>query len=163
MKLNRAQVNQRAVSYLGQHFHCSQAVLQAVQDAIGEKDPAATRLMSGFGGGIGGMGSVCGAITGGVAALSARYGRGTDQEREDPNLFPLCAELYRRFREEIETSQLCREITGTDFTDPAQVKAYFASPEKTARCARLVGKTAELVCELIERQGATAQSKPSSD
>jgi C_GCAxxG_C_C family probable redox protein len=135
-----------------------------VQDSIGEKDPNATRLMSGFGGGIGGMGSVCGAIVGGVAALSARYGRGTAEEREDRKLFSMCAELYRRFGDEIETSQLCREITGIDFTDREQAKSYYASPEKTARCARLVGKTAEMVCEMIEREDAkTPQPSPGRD
>ncbi len=110
--------------------------------------------MSGFGGGIGGTGSVCGAIAGGTAALSARYGRGTLEEKEAPRLFPLCAELYRRFAAEIETSNFCRDITGTDFTKPEQISAYIASPEKIARCVRLVGKTAEMVRDILVREEA---------
>lgn len=108
--------------------------------------------MSGFGGGIGGMGSVCGAVIGGVAALSLKYGRGKIEEREDPRLFSLCAELYRRFGSEVEESHFCRDITGTDFTKPEEVKAYFASPEKVERCARLVGRTAEIVREILLRE-----------
>jgi C_GCAxxG_C_C family probable redox protein len=123
-----------------------------VQDLRGEKDEAAIRMMAGFGGGIGGMGSVCGAIIGAVAALGVKRGRGTIEEKEDRSLFPLCAEVYRRFGTEIETSQFCREITGTDFSKPEEAKAWRASPEKTGRCVRLVGKTAMLVSEILSRE-----------
>lgn len=109
-------------------------------------------MMGGFGGGIGGMGSVCGAIIGAVAALSASRGKGAVEEKENRNLFPLCAEVYRRFASEIEVSPLCRDITGIDFTKPEQVKLYMESPEKTGRCVRLVGKTAALVHEIMLRE-----------
>ena len=113
-------------------------------------------MMGGFGGGIGGMGSVCGAIIGGVAALSRKRGKGTVEGMEDPRLFPLCAELYHRFATEIETSHLCRGITGTDFTKPEEVKAYRNSPEKITRCIRLVGKTAALVGNMLSREDANS-------
>ncbi len=108
--------------------------------------------MAGFGGGIGGMGSVCGAIIGAVSALGVKLGRGTLEEKEDRSLFPLCAEVYRRFGTEIETSHICREITGTDFSKPEEAKAWRTSPEKTGRCVRLVGKTAMLVSEILSRE-----------
>ncbi len=115
--------------------------------------------MAGFGGGIGGAGSVCGAIAGAVAGLSLAYGRGKPEERDSRNLFPLCSELYRRFGEEIETSRLCREITGVDFGTSEGVKAFYGSPEKLGRCARLVMKTAEMVREMLAREDA----KPAGD
>jgi len=123
-----------------------------VQEIFEQEDPAAVRMMGGFGGGIGGSGSVCGAISGGVAALSSKYGKGTLAEKEDSKLFPLCAELYRRFATEIEVSNFCRDITGTDFTKPEEIKAYIASPEKIARCIRLVAKTTELVRDMLVRE-----------
>jgi C_GCAxxG_C_C family probable redox protein len=125
-----------------------------VQEILGEENAEAVRMMGGFGGGIGGSGSVCGAIIGGVAALGSKYAKGTLEEKEDGKLFPLCAELYRRFATEIEISNFCRDITGTDFTKPEQVKAYIASPEKLARCIRLVGKTTELVRDMLIREAA---------
>ena len=123
---------------------------------MGEEDETAVRMMGGFGGGIGGMGSVCGAIIGGVAALSRKRGKGTVEGKEDPSLFPLCAELYHRFATEIEISHLCRDITGTDFTKPEEVKAYRNSPEKITRCIRLVGKTAALVGNMLSREDANS-------
>jgi len=115
-------------------------------------DEKALAMMGGFGGGIGGAGSVCGAISGGVAALGATLGKATVEGREDPRLFPLCAELYQRFATEIEVSNFCREITGVDFSKPEDVKLYRSSPEKTGRCIRLVGKTAEMVRDMIARE-----------
>ena len=129
-----------------------------MQELWGQEDADTVRVMSGFGGGIGGAGSVCGAIIGGAAALSSRYGRGTMEEKEDLKLFPLCAELYRRFATEIETSNFCRDITGIDFSKPEQVKAYFTSPEKVARCIRLVGKTAEMVRDILVREEAKSST-----
>lgn len=126
---------------------------------MGESDEKAVRMMGGFGGGIGGMGSVCGAISGAVAAVSLRRGKGAVEGREDPRLFPICAELYRRFAGEIEVSPFCRDITGIDFTKPEQVRAYMNSPEKTGRCVRLVGKTAAMVRDILVREDA--KSRPS--
>ena len=129
-----------------------------VQDLRGESDDRAIRMMGGFGGGIGGMGSVCGAVVGAVAALGVDRGKGTLEEKENSRLFPLSAELYRRFAEEIEVSPLCRDITGIDFTRPEQVKAYRNSPEKTGRCVKLVGRTAAMVYEMIRREERNTSS-----
>jgi C_GCAxxG_C_C family probable redox protein len=135
-----------------------------VQELNGADNPNAVKVMTGFGGGIGGMGSVCGAIVGGVAALGLRYGRGEITDREDPRLFRLCSEFYRRFASEVEQSHFCRDITGTDFTNPEEAKAYFTSPEKTARCGRLVAHTVDLVHEILSREeqagGPSAPERP---
>jgi len=77
-------IAERAAFYLGKGFHSSQTVLHVVQDLLGEEDEAAVRMMGGFGGGIGGMGSVCGAIIGGVAALGLTRGKGTIVVANDP-------------------------------------------------------------------------------
>ncbi len=158
MNFAQFDIAERAAFYLGKGFHCSQTVLHVVQDLQGEQDEAAVRMMGGFGAGIGGMGSVCGALVGGIAALSLNRGKGNVEGREDPILFPLCAELYRRFGTEIETSHFCSEITGTDFTKPEEVKAYMNSPEKTGRCIRLVGRTAVLVKEILSREDAESSN-----
>lgn len=120
-----------------------------MQDLLDEPDESAVRMMGGFGAGIGGMGSICGALIGGVAALGVKRGKGSVEGEEDPRLFPLYAELYHRFATEIEVSRLCRDITGTDFHDPEDVEAYLHSPHKVGRCVRLVGKTAALVREML--------------
>jgi hypothetical protein len=62
-------------------------------------------------------------------------------------------ELLKRFREEIipqRSGLLCREIAGVDWTDRDQVKNFYKG-EKAVECGRIVGDTARLVGELLER------------
>ena len=60
-------------------------------------------------------------------------------------------EFLKRFEKEItEGGILCRDIAQTNWADPAQVKEY-EQGEKFLKCKTLVGKTAELISELIER------------
>jgi len=60
-------------------------------------------------------------------------------------------EFLKRFEKEIAGgSILCRDIVQVNWTDPAQVKEY-SQGEKFLKCKNLVGKTASLMGELIER------------
>jgi hypothetical protein len=62
-------------------------------------------------------------------------------------------ELLKRFREEIipkHSGLLCREIAGVDWTDRDQVKNFYKG-EKALECGRIVGDTAWLVGELLQR------------
>jgi|GEM_PF-61367 len=63
---------------------CSQAVFSVFAEELGLPEAAAHRLATGLGGGIGRMGLSCGALTGGVLALSLAFGSetGADQERK---------------------------------------------------------------------------------
>lgn len=142
--------------YGGQGYQCSQVVLHVAQDLLGGRNPSVMRAMRGFGEGIGGAGSLCGAIAGGTAALSLA------ENCDDAELFPRCAELHRRFTGEIEQSALCSDITGIDFTDPDQAEWYHESPGKVARCERLMTKTVMLVYELARggRDASEAIARP---
>ena len=60
----------------------------------------------------------------------------------------------KRFREEIVQSHSgihCREIIGVDWTNREQALNYYKG-EKVKECARIVGDTAKLTGELLERQ-----------
>ena len=63
-------------------------------------------------------------------------------------------ELVRRFRDEVvqlNDSILCREISQIDWKDREQVKAFY-NGDKVKDCMRIVGETAMLVGEHLERQ-----------
>jgi hypothetical protein len=60
----------------------------------------------------------------------------------------------KRFEKEIAGgSILCRDIVQVNWGDPAQVKEY-EQGEKFLKCKTLVGETAGLIGELIERAKA---------
>jgi C_GCAxxG_C_C family probable redox protein len=109
--------------------------------------------MGAFGGGLGGNGEVCGAVVGALAVIGLRFSRGREEEKEDPKMWIYTREFLKRFREEIihkHASILCREIAGVDWTDREQAKNFYRS-EKALECGRIVGDTAQLVGELLER------------
>lgn len=70
-----ATVQELAMKYRGLGYTCAESTLRGANDAwdlgLGED---ALLMLGGFGGGMH-SGSVCGAITGGVAALSSRYNK----------------------------------------------------------------------------------------
>ena len=74
MKDSIAEYSNKAETYFRQGFNCAESVLMTMQEAwnLGEISP---KLATGFGAGIGGIGSLCGALTGGIIALNLKFGR----------------------------------------------------------------------------------------
>ena len=104
---------------------------------------------------MGANGEVCGALIGALAVIGLRFGRVRDEEKEDPRMWAYTFELLKRFREEIVQSHggiRCREIAGVDWTNREQVGSFFKGGEKFLECARIVGDTAKLTGELLERR-----------
>ncbi len=112
--------------------------------------------MGAFGGGLGGNGEICGAVVGALAVLGLRFGRGREEEKEDPKMGAYAQEVLQRFREIVKNHGgiLCREIAGVDWKDRDQARAFYKS-EKLPECRRIVGETAQMVGELLERASST--------
>lgn len=110
-------------------YNCSQAVLLAYEDLCGLSHEEAARLASSFGGGMGRMREVCGAVSGMsmVAGLAYGYSDPTDRAAK--------AEHYRRIQElagefrERNGSIVCRELLGLspgpDRPDPSERTAGY--------------------------------------
>ena len=81
------------------HYNCAQSVLIPFAADAGIDEEAAFRVAANFGGGMK-MGSVCGAVTGGLMALGLL---GLD-DPSDANAF------CRRIRDNHEGCLLCREL-----------------------------------------------------
>ena len=128
-------------------------MLAVGQAKLGKKDDAVMRAMGAFGGGLGGNGEVCGAVVGALAVMGLRFSRAAEDEKEDPRMWSYAHELLERFRKEIvknHGSILCGEIARVNWKDREQVRSFYKS-EKVLECGRVVGDTAVLVGELLER------------
>jgi C_GCAxxG_C_C family probable redox protein len=147
------EMQERAVQLMMKRFHCSQAVLAAGQEKLGRPDDELVRAMGAFGGGLGGGGEVCGAVVGAIGLLGLVFSRGREDELEDARMWNFTREFLRRFREEITQDQgggiNCRDIAQVDWTDRAQVKAFYMG-EKSRHCMAMVGETARLIGEMID-------------
>ena len=112
--------------------------------------------MGAFGGGLGGNGEVCGAVVGALGVLGLRFGRGTEEEKEDRKISSYSKEVVQRFRDIVKNHGgiSCWDIAGVDWKDREQAKAFYKS-EKIVECRRIVGDTANMVGELLERESLT--------
>ena len=99
------------------HINCAQAVLCFALRLADEDDDLLT-IAKYMGGGVAGMGEICGALSGTALALGARDRALVEQGTADP---PSAADalraILRDFGDAYGTCR-CRDLTGYDLSDP---------------------------------------------
>jgi C_GCAxxG_C_C family probable redox protein len=106
------------------------------------------RIASGFAGGIGNTGAVCGAVVGAVMAIGLKQERGKTMEEFLRNL-AVAQEFRRRFEAEMKTIN-CRELTGADLSTPEGIKQFMRSDIPKKVCFPAVGVAYRLVLDLLK-------------
>ena len=130
--------------------NCAQAVVVAFSDVTGMDEKTSARISSAFGGGMGRMREVCGAVSGMLMVLSLLYGYEEPGENDcnKKALYKEVQDLAGKFREEVG-SIVCREILKNPSTDPnptPRTAEFYAKRP----CARMVMTAARLLDEYIE-------------
>ena len=129
--------------------NCAQAVVVAFSDVTGLDQDFSARLSSSFGGGMGRMREVCGAVSGMLMVAGLLYGY-TDPGEGDCNKkahYKLVQELSGKFREEVG-SIVCREILKNPPSDPnptPRTAEFYAKRP----CARMVMLAARILDDYI--------------
>ncbi|MDD4239795.1 MAG: C-GCAxxG-C-C family protein [Smithellaceae bacterium] len=123
------------------------------REKLGRGHDDVIRAMGAFGGGLGGYGEVCGALAGALAVIGLRYSRAAAEEKENPKMWSDAQEMVRRFRDEIVGQGgtiACRDIARVDWTNRDEVRAFYRG-ELVQKCIGIVGATADVLGELLER------------
>ena len=125
-------------------LNCSQAVAVAFADEMNMPKELVAKLTIGFGGGIGRMREVCGAVSGMTFVISALY----DDEKSD--IYKRVQAVANEYKEE-NGSIICRELlglgAGADKPVPElRTQEYY----KKRPCAELVGCAAKIMEEYIK-------------
>ena len=129
--------------------NCAQAVFLAFSCVTGIDRKLAAKIASPFGGGIGRMREVCGAVSGMYMVLGALYGydETTEDNSRKKQLYQDVQALAAQFREECG-SIICREILKNPPSDPnptPRTEEYY----KTRPCARMVMIAAKILDDYI--------------
>lgn len=114
---------------------------------LGIQEPVIPRVATAFGGGIAGVGSVCGAVVGAVMAIGLKHGRADASER-DTKAYALTRELCQRFEAAMGALE-CRSLTQMDLSTREGVKAFYASDVPVQVCRPAVGTAYELAIEVL--------------
>ncbi|HER44515.1 MAG TPA: C_GCAxxG_C_C family protein, partial [Candidatus Eisenbacteria bacterium] len=88
--------------------NCCQAVIGAMAPGLGLAEGTAVRLGTAFGGGMGRMGGVCGAVTGAFLALGMTYGDPEAGDESKERVYRLVAAFVEEFRR-LHGSIYCRD------------------------------------------------------
>ena len=129
--------------------NCAQAVAVAFCDVTGLEPEFAAKLSCSFGGGMGRLREVCGAVSGMLMVAGLLYGY-TDPGEEDCNKkahYRLVQDLAGKFREKVG-SIVCREILKDPPSDPnpsPRTAEYYAQRP----CARMVMIAADILDDYI--------------
>ena len=138
----------KAAELFLQGYNCAQSVAVAFCDVTGLDEKNTARAVSAFGGGMGRLREVCGAVSGMFFVLSFLYGYDTPGDDESKKkLYTEVQELAGKFRERCG-SIICREILKNPPTDP-NPSPRTAEYYKVRPCARMVLVAGQLMDEFI--------------
>jgi C_GCAxxG_C_C family probable redox protein len=135
-----------AMDLFKQGNNCSQAVFLAFCDEYGMDKDTAKRISSSFGGGMGRLREVCGAVSGMFMVAGLIYGsyNPTDQVSKTKH-YKRIQELGKEF-EEINQSIICRELLGLGKGKDSPVpELRTAEYYKKRPCVELVGIAADIM------------------
>ncbi len=152
----------RSVDFFMQGYGCCQAVVAAFADMYGLDEAMAKRLAAGFGGGVGRMRMMCGAVSGIVMLVGLECGQTDGADREGKSA------CYKVVQEQLAKSKdqngsiICAEILGLKGCEKAQ-SSYVASARtaeyyKSRPCAAKVESAARIFAEyLMEKNEVSDQ------
>lgn len=137
---------ERAIELFYEGYNCSQATFMAFADLLDCEPDEMARISSSFGGGMGKMGEVCGALTGAFMAVGARLGYDDPKNKElKEKHYELIQEISDRFKAE-KGSILCRELLDINENSPGKTTR---NPDKA--CEHYVSFATKLVDEVLSK------------
>lgn len=130
--------------YMEHDFNCSESILYAANEHYDLGiDPKGLKIMAAFGGGMG-IESVCGAVTGSIAALSVMFCE--NKAHDNPELKEICKSYFAEFEKRYH-STICLELK----------EKYRTEEEK---CLKVIEMAAEVLEKVIEaRRGNVTENE----
>ncbi len=141
---------EKAEKLFREGYNCSQAVLLAFSDKTGLDEETAAKISSSFGGGLGRMREVCGAVSGASMVLGIVCGYSNPKNNElKKNHYLLIQEFVGRFKEK-NGSIICRELlSGIMVKEGKEPEERSESYYKKRPCPELVRIAAEILDDML--------------
>jgi len=140
---------------------CTQAVLRALRECGLPISNEIIKAATGLAAGVARSGHTCGALTGGIMAISAVTGR--DEEHMDDaavngNCIRICRKLVTRFLQEYGSIDCCDiqyKICGRAYAmyDDADRQRFLDAGGHVDKCTNVSGNAAKWVLEILKEEG----------
>ncbi len=141
----------KAKAYFKRGYSCSQAVLAAFGSSVGLDRRTCLNVASGFGGGMGRTGHVCGAVSGALMVLGLKFGKAGRSAKESRTMANEKVREFIEIFEERHGTVDCAALLGVDLRAPdgheqAVEKGVFESV-----CGPLVEEASLLLVEMLQK------------
>ena len=137
------------------HFSCCERVLMSTEEVLRLPEfHRYVKMASGFGGGVSGRGSICGAISGAVMALDLKYGTdGTENYEEFNEKRIVLRKTTQRFMRDFENefrAVNCSDLLGNDpWTEEGRARIKELRKAGKTQCTEYVDWASKRVCQLL--------------
>lgn len=129
-----------AMKYHDEGYNCAESVVKVSNECMNLQLPdEAIRMVSVLGGGVGGSGCICGALSGACLVLGALIGRVDKAEKSKPEMNAPVKEFHTRWVNRFHAS--CRRV----LKSPAN-----GGP---VSCGDLIAETAEMLDAYVKEKG----------
>jgi C_GCAxxG_C_C family probable redox protein len=148
--MQRENVVELAGLLASKRYLCSESILIAISNWLGIQNELIPKIATGFGAGIGGCGTVCGAISGGVIALGLIFGR---NEVKETTVRPywFARELLEKFEKEFG-HVTCRELTGCILGTDEGRKKFVEEKMWDTKCRHYIQGVTAMVYDMISER-----------
>lgn len=142
--------NETAIQKFTSGYNCAQSILYSFKDEINIDGDTALKLACGFGAGMGRKGEVCGAVTGGIIVIGAKYGRGENDEKTATEYtYSKTRELMDKFETKHGTF-ICRELlNGCDLSTEEGQMHFRNNDLFNITCKKCVGSIVQILEETL--------------
>ena len=107
-------------------------------------------IATGFGGGIGKQGEICGAVSGGIMLIGLAAGRMSSEDKHAKEIaYSNASNLISRFKQNFGAFR-CEDLLELDIGEPSQLANYHSMKLKERVCSRAVVTSLMIVLELID-------------
>lgn len=134
-----------------QGYNCSQSVLGAYSEELGMDFNSLLKISSSFGGGMGKLREVCGALSGAFMAAGALAGYCEIDDVKKQKHYELIQEIGHRFQEEFG-SMICRDLLGLKEKESSPVPSKrTANFYKNRPCKNFIGRACFILDEILKK------------
>ncbi len=139
--------SEKAVAKFSEGYNCAQSVFYAFCEDVHVDRNTALKAACGFGAGMARKEEVCGAVTGGIMVIGAKYGRGENDDRTaTEGTYSKTRELMDRFSEKHGTF-ICRKLLNGCDLSAEEGQKYFKENDLLNKTCRVC---VESVVEILE-------------
>ena len=133
-------------------YFCSQAVLSVFCEELGMDHPTALKVASGFGGGMGRMGEVCGAVTGALVALGLHDWKADPPTPDEKNKVSERVQSFTKEFKQRYGSIICKDLIGCDLSTPQGYKEATDKGVFVSVCRPVVEDAVQILEQMLARK-----------